>query len=130
MKLGSMTVVTLAALAVAGCGGSTSAPGGGTHTSSRTATADLKAAAATAYASAFNTMIDAVNVDVPKQNKVGTDPTGAAAAINDEVTVRQTFDTAVSAITFPSSDQADAQAVLSADAALEGAVLGTLAVRH
>jgi hypothetical protein len=72
-------------------------------------------------------MNDAVNADIPAQNKAGTDPTGATTAINDEASARQTFDTAVQAITFPASDQADAQTVLSADASLEG-VLGTLAV--
>ncbi len=69
-------------------------------------------------------MIAAVNQDIPNQNS--TDPTVSAAAINDEVTTRQTFDTSVSAITFPAADQADAQAVINADAALE-ADLGTLA---
>jgi hypothetical protein len=64
--------------------------------------------------------------DIPKQNKASTDPAGATAAINDMVSLRQTFDTAVAAITFPDADKSDAQAVLSADASLESA-LGTLA---
>jgi hypothetical protein len=71
-------------------------------------------------------MIDAVNADIPAQNQASTDPTGAATAINNEVSARQAFDTSVSAISFPSADTADAQAVLSSDAALEDA-LGTLA---
>jgi hypothetical protein len=69
-------------------------------------------------------MIDAVNADIPGQNS--SDSGTSAAAINNEVTARQTFDTAVQAISFPSSAQSDAQSVLNTDAALEQ-VLGTLA---
>jgi hypothetical protein len=118
-----MCLVTLAAVATAGCGsGSTS---GSKTSTSPAASADLTATASAAYAAAFNIMNSAVNADIPKQNKAATDPTGAAAAISDEVSARQTFDSSVSAITFPTADAADVQAVISADAALENA-LGTL----
>ena len=122
---------TFAIVGAAGCGSATPSGGSTTITSgsgstSNSSAAATAAAAGAAYVTAFNTMNDAVNADIPAQNKAGTDPTGATTAINDEASARQTFDTAVQAITFPASDQADAQAVLSADASLES-VLGTLA---
>jgi hypothetical protein len=120
----------IGALLLAACG-STAGPGSSTAatptpTPAPTATVDLTAAASSAYAAAYNTMNSGVNADIPKQNKASTDPAGATAAINDMVSLRQTFDTAVAAITFPDADKSDAQAVLSADASLESA-LGTLA---
>lgn len=114
---------------ITACGASTPPAAAPTKTpgTSSTPTTDLTAAASTAYATAFNTMIDAVNADIPGQNAASTNPAGATTAINNEVTARQTFDTAVQAISFPSSAQSDAQSVLNTDAALEQA-LGTLAV--
>jgi len=113
-------------LLLVACGASST--GGSSAASSSappaTATPDLAAAAATAYSAAFNTLNQGEGVDIPKQN--GSDPTVSAAAINDRVRLRQAFDSAVSAITFPSGDQSDARAVLDADSALESA-LGTLA---
>jgi hypothetical protein len=85
----------------------------------------LTASANAAYLTAFNTMSSGLNADIPAQN--GSDPTAATTAINNEVTVLQTFDSAIQAIQFPSSDQTDVQTVLTADTALETA-LGTLAV--
>ncbi len=69
-------------------------------------------------------MINAENPDITNQNS--NDPTTSAAGINGRVQVRQTFDAALKTIQFPASAQADAQKVLSADAALESA-LGQLA---
>ncbi len=119
-----------AILGLAGCGG-TSAPvssssNGAASSSAPTPTADLTAAASSAYLTAYNTMNQAVNVDIPRQNTASTDPTGAAAAINDMASLRQTFDTAVAVITFPNADASDVHAVLNADASLES-TLGTLA---
>lgn len=111
-------------IALAGCAtGSTVNPSTSTPGSS-TSTTNLTSTAGAAYQTAFNTMNTAFNADIPAQN--GSDPTAMAAAINNEVTVMQTFDTAVQAIQFPTGDQADVQTLLNADTALEGA-LGTLA---
>jgi hypothetical protein len=84
-------------------------------------------AASSDYETAFNAMIATVNAEIPIQNTAQAHPENAATAITAEVTAYQTFDTAVQAITFPTPDQADAQAVLNADASLES-VLGTLSV--
>ncbi len=92
--------------------------------SSTPTTADLTAAAAQAYLNAYNKMIDAENPLIAEQNS-GV-PTTVADGINGRILVRDTFDQAVQAITFPVGASADAQKVLSADAALKDA-LGTLA---
>jgi hypothetical protein len=106
---------------------SSGTPAAITATTSRasTSTTDLTAAAAAAYLTAYNTMSSGLSADIPGQNS--SDPTTSTNAINNEVTVLQTFDTAVQGIQLPSSADADAQTVLNADAALESA-LGTLAV--
>ena len=92
--------------------------------SSTPTTADLTAAAAQDYLNAYNKMIDAENPLITEQNS-GV-PTTVANGINGRILVRDTFDQAVQAITFPANASADAQKVLSADAALKDA-LGTLA---
>ena len=92
-----------------------------------TTTIDPTVAAGASYVSAFNTMNTASNDGITKQNTINSDPAGATAGINEQISARQAFDTAVTAIVFPSAAQSDAQQVLSADAALEQA-LGTLAV--
>jgi hypothetical protein len=89
---------------------------------STTTTTDPTAAAAAAYVSAYNSMIGAENPEITAQNADGSDPTAQSNDINSRITTRQTFDTAVQAITFPNADQADAQKVISADAALENAL--------
>jgi hypothetical protein len=90
-----------------------------------TTTIDVSAVASTQYLAAFNKMTTAYNAQVPAQN--GTDPGAVTAAINAEIRAQQAFDSTVQGITFPTSDEADAQAVLTADAALESAE-GTLSV--
>jgi hypothetical protein len=118
-------------LGLAGCGGTAgparTSSNAATSPSAPTPTADLTAAASSTYLAAYNVMATAENLDIPKQNKASTDAAGATAALNDRVSVRQAFDTAVGAITFPDADKADVAAVLNADSSLESA-LGTLAV--
>lgn len=116
------------AITTAACGGGKpSASHSTTTTGAPPSTTDLTATASAAYASAFNTMESGLNAQIPAQNAADTDPSGATTAINTEVTVLQTFDTAIEAIQFPPADQSDVQAVLNADAAWEQG-LGTLAV--
>ncbi len=112
----------LLALASAACSSKTS--GGSSGGSASPTTSNPTAAATSAYVTAYNTMINAENPDITNQNS--NDPTTSAAGINGRVQVRQTFDAALKTIQFPASAQADAQKVLSADAALESA-LGQLA---
>jgi hypothetical protein len=75
--------------------------------------------------SAENKMIDADNANLANFNSqaAATETAGINATIQDH----QTFDSALSAISFPSADGAAVTAVLSADAAYESS-LGTLAV--
>jgi len=99
--------------------------GSGGATSTTSTTADLTAAASAAYGAAYNTMQTADNAGIDQQNS--SDQSTQIAGINARVQVRQTFDTAIQAIQFPTSAQTDAKAVLSADVALETA-LGDLSV--
>jgi len=89
---------------------------------SASTTTSPTAAAAAAYVSAYNSMIGAEDPEISAQNADGSDPTAQSNDINSRITTRQTFDTAVQAITFPSAAQADAQKEISADAALEDAL--------
>ena len=98
-----------------------------TTQASTTTTIDLTAVAGTQYVAAFNKMNTAFNAQIPAQNRASTDPSGATTAINAEIRAQRTFDSTVQDIAFPTSDQADARGVLTADAALESAE-GTLSV--
>lgn len=101
---------------------------GGSSSSSSTGAASSASAstAANQYVSAYNTMNNAVNADVAKQNTDGSNPTALTAVIDDQIAARHTFDTAVAAITFPAADGADVKSLIAADVALEND-LGTLA---
>jgi hypothetical protein len=119
-------VALIVIIVIVGSGGKTnsaSQPGGGGVADSTTSTIDPTVAASTAYVAAYNTMNTGENAQVAIQN--GTDPTATGAAINQRITLRQTFDQAVKAITFPSNATSDASKVLTADASLESS-LGTL----
>jgi hypothetical protein len=89
---------------------------------SASTTTDPTAAAAAAYVSAYNSMSGAESPEISAQNADASDPTTQTNDINSRIATRQTFDTAVESITFPSAAQADAQKVISADAALEDAL--------
>lgn len=108
---------------VSACGTASAATTSQPAVAAATPTPDLTGAASAAYADAFNTMNTAEAADIPKENS--TDPSVSTAGINEGVTLRETFDTAVGAIQFPESMKADVQAVLSADASLES-LLGEL----
>jgi hypothetical protein len=81
-------------------------------------------AAANDYVHAYNKMINAETPLVTEQNS--SDPTTSRNGINGQILVRDTFDQTIHMITFPASATAEAQKVLSADAALK-AVLARLA---
>jgi hypothetical protein len=87
-----------------------------------TTTTDPTAAAAAAYISAYNAMVNAENPEITAENADGNNSAALTADINNRIATRQTFDTAMQSITFPSSAQSDAQQVTAADAALETAL--------
>jgi hypothetical protein len=73
------------------------------------------------YKAAFNTMTEADNAGIKVQNS--GDLSKVPHALQARVSAREQFDSAVRAIAFPSSLSSDAQAVLSADASLEHALI-------
>ena len=101
---------------------STGSANSGGGSSSASATTDPTAAASAAYVSAYNAMVNAENPEITAQNADGGNPTALTTDLNNRISTRQTFDTAVQQITFPSSAQSDAQQVIAADAALENAL--------
>jgi hypothetical protein len=127
------------AVALAACGGSTKAvtqsnpaAASSTPTSATTSTSvstptsattstSSQAAAKAPYKAAFNTMTAADNAGIRDQNS--NDPSTSSRGTQARVTAREQFDSAVRAIAFPSSLSSDAQAVLSADASVEHALI-------
>ena len=120
--LGGGVAVVAVAIAVAAVASKKNAPAA---VSTAPAAASVAAAAADSYVTAFNTMNDADNAGLAKQNTLDSDPVAATAGINDRISARQEFDATVRSIVFPASAKSDAGQVLSADAALE-TLLATL----
>jgi len=80
------------------------------------------AAAARAFGTAYNTLAAQVASDSTQLNtaeQTDGDPTAATAAINTQIAHLTAFDATMRSIEFPVAYQADARAVLSANAAFE-----------
>jgi hypothetical protein len=116
-----VAVIALAGCGASGSGQSSAASGGGSQTT--TSASPDATAAASAYETAFNTMIGADNAGIMNQNS--NDASTCSKGIQARITARRQFDASMHAIDMPASLSSDAQAVLSSDAALEQA-LGNL----
>ena len=110
-------LVGISGMSLTACGSSTP--------TSTTPTTSAGPDASTLFQAAYNRMVDATNAQTDNENS--SDPSTSASGWNAAAAARQTFDQAVTKISFPGSAGTAVQTLISSDVALES-LMKTLAI--